>query len=65
MAVKVKLYAITNEACGPKFIGPVSTAPNETYAKFREFLEIPFLCKSIVAGCYRWQHRMGYATTGI
>jgi hypothetical protein len=34
MAVKVKLYAITNEACGPEFIGPVSTTPDETYAKF-------------------------------
>jgi hypothetical protein len=39
MDVKVKLYAITDEACGPEFIGPVSTAPYEMYAKFREFLE--------------------------
>jgi hypothetical protein len=42
--VKVKLYAITDKACGPEFIGPefigpVSTAPDETYAKFQEFLE--------------------------
>jgi hypothetical protein len=39
MAVKVKLYAIIDEACSPKFIGLVSTVPDETYAKFQEFLE--------------------------
>jgi hypothetical protein len=39
MAMKVKLYAITDEACGPEFIGLVSAVPDETYAKFREFLE--------------------------
>jgi hypothetical protein len=39
MAVKVKLYAITDEACGPEFTGPISAAPDERYAKFQEFLE--------------------------
>ena len=34
MAVKVKVYAITNEACNLKFIGLVSIVPDETYAKF-------------------------------
>jgi hypothetical protein len=38
LAVKVKLYAITDEACGLEFIGPVSAALDETYAKFQEFL---------------------------
>jgi hypothetical protein len=39
MAVKVKLYAITDKACGPEFIGPIFAGPDETYAKFQEFLE--------------------------
>jgi hypothetical protein len=39
MAVKVKLYAITDKACGPGFIGPVSAMPDETYAKYQEFPE--------------------------
>jgi hypothetical protein len=39
MAVKVKLYAITDEACNPEFIGLVFVVLDETYAKFQEFLE--------------------------
>ena len=39
MAVKVKLYAIIDKACSLEFIGPVSTAPDETFVKFQEFLE--------------------------
>jgi hypothetical protein len=37
--VKVKLYAITDEACNPEFIGLVFVVLDETYAKFQEFLE--------------------------
>ena len=36
MAIKVKLYAIIDKACGPQFIGPISATPDETYAEVVE-----------------------------
>ena len=73
----MKLYAITNKPCGLKFIGLISAAGVEgmswAWPDMASFVAMeggegiahPFMCKSIVVGCYRWHHQMGCAAIDI
>jgi hypothetical protein len=39
MALKVRLYSLADEFSAPEYVSPLSTAPDDTYATFRVFLE--------------------------